>query len=116
MEFLSYIILFGGIYCFYSYYRMRIKGDLNNAIVLPKEAKPKDCTNKEEYIKKTSTPILVLGFVLIAESVLDIYANRTGNLQMVNIAAYFVVVAVLVWVFIVLNKNNKIYFKTKKKK
>lgn len=95
---------------------MRIKGDLDNAIVLPKEAKPKDCTNKEEYIKKTSTPILILGIVLVSQSLLDIYSNRTGNLKTVNIVAYFLVVAVLAWVFIVLNKNNKIYFKGKLKK
>ena len=110
MEFMSYIILFGGLYCIYNFYKMKIKGDLEGTIVLPKDARVQDCENQEEYIKKTAPPVLVLGIALTLESIMDIYATRTGSFKEISLVLFAVVIGVLIWVLITLRKNNKKYF------
>ncbi|MFV0361596.1 MAG: hypothetical protein ACK5LL_00690 [Suipraeoptans sp.] len=109
-EFLSYILIFGGLYCIYNFYKMRFLKDLSNSILLPKDVNPDKCKDKEAYIKKTSPPLLALGLSVLFNAGLDLYNTNVGGLEVLTIPSYVIVIAVIVWVAIVVRKYNKEYF------
>lgn len=110
LDFVSYILLFGGLYCIYNFYKMRVQNDLSNSILLPKDVDPNKCKDKAMYIKKTSTPLLILGIAVCLHAGLDIYNSEVGGLESLTLFAYIAVFAILIWFFLIIRKCNKEYF------
>lgn len=113
LEFFGYITLFFGLYCLYSYYKARIKRDLDGFVLLPKDVDGNKMPNKDEFIRRTSTPLLVLALIITISGIIDIYSTATGRFEDLNMILYFVTVAALIWFFLLWRKWQKEFFKKK---
>ena len=54
------LALCGGLYCLYSCIMMKVKGEINEGLLLNKEVRYKKCKDKEAYIKEVF-PLVVEG-------------------------------------------------------
>ncbi|MCP1101479.1 hypothetical protein M2454_001215 [Aequitasia blattaphilus] len=107
MEFFGVITLLCGLYCIYSFYKARVQGNLENYVLLPKNADISKIKNKDEYIRRTSIPLLILGIVVTLAGACDLYNSQTGNLKTLNIILYFVSVFSVIVFLILIRKWTK---------
>ena len=99
-----------GLYCLYSYYMMRTKGDINSSILLPKGTEVYTCKDKAGFIKETSNPLLILSIFAIIYGGLELFnafVQPVGFLLVISMVTFFIVV---MWFGFVTAKIRKKYF------
>lgn len=108
--FFGIVGLAAGCYCFYAYYQMRAKGEINQSIFLPKGVELKKCTDPAGYIKDTALPTLVMAAVLVLYGALEMVNTYVADIGNGIFAAILVVCAVLIWFAVAVRKANKKYY------
>ena len=73
----SIIGLAAGIYCLYTWFKLKRNGKLfANQLLVPKDSQPGDCLDEEGYIRTMSPLLLIAGLVWAVVGALDL-ANCT---------------------------------------
>ena len=103
--------LVGGIYVFYTAFKMRATGDMGNPVLMPKGYNPNKCKDKAAYMAAAFPRMLILGAMMLIYGVMDIY---NSYVQAVPLAVFWAVLillmAVLVWFSVAVYKLNQKYF------
>lgn len=69
----SIIGLAAGIYCLYTWFKLKKEGKLfANQLLVPKDTKPSDCLDEEGYIRVMSPLLLMAGLVWALVGALDL--------------------------------------------
>lgn len=99
-----------GIYCLYAFYMLKFKKEINQTIMLPKEARTRKCKDFDSYCKGVGTPLLFLGIVVTVYGATDLYSASKGEISPVFWGLFFLVWVALFWFMAAVRKNNKKYF------
>ena len=75
--FIGIFVLCCGIYALYSFFIMKVKGEINASILLGKDYTYKKCKDKEAYIAKTAPALFVFGLSDRCDSLLCSYNDNS---------------------------------------
>lgn len=99
-----------GLYCLYAFYMLKFKKEINQTILLPKDARMKKCKDMEGYCRDTEKPLLFLGGVITVYGAVDLYGNYRQQQGMLFWIMFVLVWVALFWFMKTVRKNNKKYF------
>lgn len=101
-----------GIYCLYTYAKLRIAGRLfPNSLLVPSGRKPKDCLDAPTYIAYVQPRLLILGILVTAFGIvttLDSFYQFFSLL--LNELLTVAMLGVIVWYAVCSSKANKRYW------
>ena len=108
------ILVFGcGLYIIYAYYMLKVKGEINGSLLLPKDTNVKKCKDKKAYISEIAPKLLAYGIsvtVCGGLGLLESYKGFLGKWYLVLIAALLVVTF---WFALTSRKCAEKYFPVK---
>lgn len=99
-----------GIYCLYGYLLMIRRHEIPGGIMLPKDTDPKKCKDIKAYIRKTSTPLLVLGILVLIYGIMEMVNQYVASIGGAMLPAIILVMAALIWFGVCTKKANQTYF------
>lgn len=106
----GFIGLACGIYCLYGFFMLKYKKIINRTILLPKGVDAEKCKDLEGYSREASLPMLLLGVIVTAYGVVDLYntyVQRSPELFMIMLLA---VILALFGFAVAIRRCNKKYF------
>lgn len=99
-----------GLYCLYAYCQLRFKKEINQTILLPKDARMKKCKDLDAYCKAVGAPLLFLGVIVTLYGIIDLYGFYKGQMGILFWIMFALVWVALFWFMATLRKMNKKYF------
>lgn len=99
-----------GIYSLYAFYMLKFKKEINQTILLPKEARLKKCSDVEGYSRLIGKPLLFMGVVVTIYGGVDLYASYKQQQNPIFWLLFVLVWIALIWFITTLRKSNKKYF------
>ena len=106
----GFMVFGGGLYCLYSCIMMKLKGYINESLLLNKEARFKKCKNKEAYIKELFPSFLVFSiFTTICGGVdlINTFVTDIGTLYVITLVLF---IAAFVWFMVTSKKCRDRYY------
>ncbi len=92
------VVVFGfGLYCFWAYIQMKVKGEINNSLLLGKEYVYKTCKDKEGYIKEMSPQLLLFASVTTACGIVDLVNTFVTDIEILYYISLVLFVAEFIW-------------------
>lgn len=104
------IVFLCGLYCLYAAFMMKAKGEINQTILLGKEARMKKCKDKEGFIKKMFPQLLLFGIVTTACGAADMINTYVTDIFAINTAMLVAFILEFLWFARVsMNARNEFY-------
>lgn len=106
----GFVVFGGGLYCLYSCIMMKLKGIINENLLLNKEVRFKKCKNKEAYIKEMFPSLLVFSiFTTICGGVdlINTFVVEVGRLYVLSLVLF---IAAFCWFMVQSKKCRDRYY------
>ena len=104
------LALCGGIYCLYSCIMMKIKGEINEGLLLNKEVRYKKCKDKDAYIKEVFPAFLTFSILTICCGAIDMINTFVTPLYKVYVASLVLFVLGFAWFMVQSKKSRDKYY------
>lgn len=111
-SFMDIIIIVCGVYVLYIFYLLKVKGEIRETLLLPKDLPVNKCKDKAAYIAEMSPKVLIYGIVVVLCGVLGLCESRLGLLGNAYLIVLAVFLAVTVWFAVEAKKAVKKYWPT----
>ncbi len=99
-----------GVYVLYVYYCLKFKGEIKEALLLPKGISAGRCKDKEGYIREMSNKVLIFGIVVLACGILCIMEDEYRMLGRFYLLVMLVFAVTTVWFAVQGKKAVKKYW------
>ncbi len=110
-SFIDIIIIICGGYVLYVYYLLKMKGEIKESLLLPKDISAAKCKDKTAYIAEISPKVLIYGVAVVIFGILGLSESQWGllgyNIYLVVLLAFAVAT---VWFARVSKKAVKKYW------
>lgn len=104
------VVFLCGIYCLYAAVMMKVKGEINQSILLGRDYQNKRCKDKEGYIREVFPHLLLFGLITTASGTTDMLNSFVMDISTVNIIMMIAfVVELLLFSKVTLNAKKKYY-------
>lgn len=100
------LVFGGGIYCLYSCIMMKVKGVINENLLLNKESRFKKCKNKDAYIKELFPSFLTFSILTTACGAIDMINTFLVDIYIAYVISLVLFIAGFIW-FMVTSKKCK---------
>ncbi len=99
-----------GLYCFYAFYMLKFKHEINETILLPKGGNAKECKDYKGYCREAQTPLLLLSVVVTLYGGIDLYNTFVGGIDPLFLMMMLVLLPTLIIYAVMIKKLNEKYF------
>lgn len=105
------IVVFAcGLYCIYAAVMMKVKGEINQSILLGKDYQFKKCKDKEGYIKEMFPHLCLFAVVTTLSGLIDMINSYVTDIFVINIVMMVIfVVELLIFSRASLKMKRKYY-------
>lgn len=105
------VVVFGfGLYCLWAAFQLKVKGEINNSLLLGKEYVYKTCKDKEGYIKEMFPHLLTFGIITTACGTIDLINTFVKNVAILYYISLVLFVLDFIWFTkISINMKKKYY-------
>lgn len=104
------IILACGLYCFYSYFKMKKTGVPSDVILLSKDEANRPCKDKAAFMAKTSPLVLMLSVVTTVYGIIDVVNSYVFEMSIVDTVAGVIFFIVLIVYMVQTQKIKRAYY------
>lgn len=107
---LDILIFCYGLYCLYSCYRMKTKGEVDGNVLLSNNTDMKKCRDKDAYLREMLPKLLLLGVVTViygTMGLVDTFVVKLGQAYTIGAVVFLVTLA---WFAIMAHKAQEKYF------
>ena len=104
------LALCGGLYCLYSCLMMKMKGVINEGLLLNKEARFKKCKDKDAYIKDVFPSFLTFSILTTACGAIDMINTFVTPIYTVYLVSLVLFVLGFAWFMIQSKKCRDRYY------
>ena len=104
------LALCGGLYCLYSCIMMKVKGEINEGLLLNKEVRYKKCKDKEAYIKEVFPSFLIFSILTTACGAIDLINTYVTSIYPVYLASLVLFVLGFAWFMMQSKKSRDRYY------
>lgn len=100
----------GGLYCLYSCIMMKVKGEINEGLLLNREVRYKKCKNKEAYIKEIFPSFLTFSVLTTACGAIDLINTYVISIYPVYLISLVLFILGFAWFMTQSKKSRDKYY------
>lgn len=104
------LALFGGLYCLYSCIMMKLKGEINESLLLNKEVRFKKCKDKDAYIKEVFPAFLTFSILTTCCGAIDMINTFVTPIHELYVVSLILFVLGFVWFMTQSKKSRDRYY------
>ena len=104
------LALCGGLYCLYSCFMMKFKGEINEGLLLNKEVRYKKCKDKDAYIKEVFPSFLIFSILTTACGAIDLINTFVTSIYTLYIISLVLFVLGFAWFMVQSKKSRDRYY------
>ncbi len=104
------LALCGGLYCLYSCIMMKLKGEINESLLLNKEVRFKKCKDKDAYIKEVFPAFLTFSILTTLCGTIDLINTFVTPIYKVYIVSLVLFVLGFAWFMVQSKKSRDRYY------
>lgn len=96
-SFIDIIIILSGFYILYIYYLLKVKGEIKETLLLPKDTPIKKCKDKNAYISEMAPKVLVYGIIVVICGLLGLSESQMQLLGKWYLLVLVVFLCATIW-------------------
>lgn len=107
---LSVVVFGAGIYAFYAWFKMKMRGAISDSVLLGKSYTEQKCKDKDAFIRQVSPAYLLFGAVSVVYGIVDFIHCYVTPLGLADTLGMVIFLLILFWFMFYTSKLKRQYF------